>query len=146
MIWDGRVVSVGYNYLPILVGNDLRAGPCDGSDQCKATCGKRAVHAEQQAILAGTRERIIGASLLHTLSSATIGVSLALSFYKSAGWRKLSALIGVILAVALHTLFNFFILESGSGSTFLVFLVIWLGIVALLFAVEQVKQPARDYC
>ncbi|HEY4502039.1 MAG TPA: PrsW family glutamic-type intramembrane protease [Candidatus Paceibacterota bacterium] len=90
--------------------------------------------------------RFIGASLLHTLASATIGISLALSFYKSVGVRRLAALLGVILAVALHTLFNFFILESGSGSTFLVFLVIWLGIVALLFFVEQVKQPARDYC
>jgi RsiW-degrading membrane proteinase PrsW (M82 family) len=90
--------------------------------------------------------RFIGASLLHTLASATIGISLALSFYKSAGIRRLAALGGVILAVALHTLFNFFILTSGSGSTFLVFLVIWLGIVALLFTIEQVKQPARDYC
>jgi len=90
--------------------------------------------------------RFIGATLLHTLASATIGIMLALSFYKSAGVRRLAALGGVILATALHTLFNFFILESGSGSTFLVFLVIWLGIVALLFTIEQVKQPARDYC
>jgi len=90
--------------------------------------------------------RFIGATLLHTLSSATIGVALALSFYKSARVRRLAALGGVILAVALHTLFNFFILQSGSGSTFMVFLAIWLGIVALLFTIEQVKQPAKDYC
>jgi RsiW-degrading membrane proteinase PrsW (M82 family) len=90
--------------------------------------------------------RFIGATLLHTLASATVGVALALSFYKSARVRRLAALGGVILASALHTLFNFFILSSGSGSTFMVFLVIWLGIVALLFTIEQVKQPARDYC
>lgn len=90
--------------------------------------------------------RFIGASLLHTLSSATIGVALALSFYKSVSVRKWAALGGVILAVALHTLFNFFILQGGGGSTFWVFLAIWLGIVALLFIIEQVKQPARDYC
>lgn len=90
--------------------------------------------------------RFIGATLLHTLASATIGVSLALAYYKSVRMRKLAALIGVILAIALHTLFNFFILKSGGGSTFLVFLAIWLGIVAVLFAIEQVKQPARDYC
>lgn len=89
--------------------------------------------------------RFIGATLLHTLASATIGVSLALAYYQSAGVRKLAALGGVILAIALHTLFNFFILKSG-GSAFLVFLVIWLGIVALLFTIEHVKQPARDYC
>lgn len=90
--------------------------------------------------------RFIGASLLHTLASATIGIALAFSFYKPAAWRRLAALVGVILAIALHTMFNFFILTSGSGSTFLVFLAIWIGIVALLFALEQVKQPARDYC
>ena len=90
--------------------------------------------------------RFIGASLLHTLASATIGISLALSFYKGAQVRRLAALAGVILAVALHTLFNFFILTSGTKSTFLVFLAIWVGIVALLFCIEQVKQPARDYC
>ncbi len=90
--------------------------------------------------------RFIGASLLHTLSSATIGIALAFSFYKPAAWRRAAALMGVILAITLHTLFNFFILTSGSGSTFLVFLAIWIGIVALLFAIEQVKQPARDYC
>ncbi|MDB5225112.1 MAG: hypothetical protein JWL87_64 [Candidatus Adlerbacteria bacterium] len=90
--------------------------------------------------------RFIGATLLHTLSSATIGVALALSFYKSVALRKFAAFAGVILAVALHTLFNFFILTSGKGSTFMVFLAIWLGIVVLLFTIEQVKQPARDYC
>lgn len=90
--------------------------------------------------------RFMGASLLHTLASATIGISLALSFYLSANKRRLAAIIGVILAVALHTLFNFFILISGSGKMFLVLLAIWLGIVALLFAIEQVKQPAHDYC
>lgn len=90
--------------------------------------------------------RFIGASLLHTLASATVGVALALSFYKSARVRRLAAVCGVVLAIALHTLFNFFILQSGSGSTFMVFLAIWLGIVVLLFTVEQVKQPARDYC
>lgn len=90
--------------------------------------------------------RFIGATLLHTLASATIGISLALSFYKSVYVRRIAAVVGVILAVALHTLFNFFILKSGSGSTFLVFLAVWLGIVALLFAIEQVKQPKRDYC
>lgn len=90
--------------------------------------------------------RFIGASLLHTLSSATIGIALAFSFYRTAVWRRSAALVGVILATALHTMFNFFILKSGSGSTFLVFLAIWIGIVALLFCIEQVKQPERDYC
>lgn len=90
--------------------------------------------------------RFIGATLLHTLSSATIGIAFALSFYKSLGMRRLFALCGVILGVALHTLFNFFILGNGGGATFFIFLCIWFGIVAVLSLVERIKQPARDYC
>src|SRR3989344_1659864 len=90
--------------------------------------------------------RFIGATLLHTLSSATIGIALALSFYKSVGVRFLTAGAGGILAIALHTVFNFFILGRGSSATFWVFLVIWFGIIAVLLLVERVKRPARDYC
>jgi protease PrsW len=90
--------------------------------------------------------RFVGATLLHTLSSATIGVSLALSFYKSRAVRALYALGGVILATALHTLFNFFILGSGGNATFFIFLCIWFGIIAILLLVERVKYPSRDYC
>lgn len=90
--------------------------------------------------------RFIGATLLHTLSSATIGIALALAFYKGAQVRRLAALAGVILAVFLHTMFNFFILGSGGGTTFWIFLAIWFGIVVTLFMTEQIKEPARDFC
>lgn len=90
--------------------------------------------------------RFIGATLLHTLSSATIGVALALSFYKGAAARRMAALVGVVLAIFLHTLFNFFILGTGGGTTFWIFLCIWFGIIAVLFLTEHVKLPARDYC
>jgi RsiW-degrading membrane proteinase PrsW (M82 family) len=89
--------------------------------------------------------RFIGATLLHSLSSATIGIALALAFYKGVAARRLAALVGVILAITLHTLFNFFILGS-EGATFWIFLCIWFGIVVMLFMTEQIKQPARDYC
>lgn len=90
--------------------------------------------------------RFIGASLLHTLASSTIGLMLAASFAKPAAARRLYALGGVILAVALHTLFNFFILGQGGDATFWVFLVIWIGIIAALLMVERIKVPQRDYC
>lgn len=89
--------------------------------------------------------RFLGATLLHTLTSATIGVALALSYYKQVGLRRLTALAGVILAITLHTLFNFFILGSGGGATFWIFFCIWIGIIAVLLLVERIKLPARDY-
>jgi deoxycytidylate deaminase len=51
------VVTHGYNYKPS--GFD-----CDGSEACKSTCRKEAIHAEQQALLsAGTKAS--GADMLH---------------------------------------------------------------------------------
>ena len=90
--------------------------------------------------------RFIGATLLHTLSSSTIGIALALSYYKPAAVRRMSALIGVILATLLHTFFNFFILQEGGGATFWIFLTIWFGVIGILLFTERIKQPARDYC
>ncbi len=89
--------------------------------------------------------RFMGATLLHTLASASVGIALALAYYKPAAWRRSAGLAGVILAIGLHTLFNFFIL-GGGGATFWVFLCIWCGIIALLLLAERVKEPAKDYC
>jgi protease PrsW len=89
--------------------------------------------------------RFIGATLLHTLSSATIGIGLAYSYYKPVGTRRLFALLGVILATALHTLFNFFILGQGGDATFGIFFCIWVGIIAILLATESIKTPAKNY-
>lgn len=40
-----ELVAVGFNQQP--------GGPCDGSERCKATCRREAVHAEQALILSG---------------------------------------------------------------------------------------------
>lgn len=90
--------------------------------------------------------RFIGASLLHILASGTIGICLALAFTKPAATRRLAAVGGVILAVSLHTLFNFFILGQGGDATFWVFLIIWIGIIAALLLIERIKIPQKDYC
>lgn len=93
-----------------------------------------------QTVLTGDL-RFIGATLLHTLSSATIGIALAITYYRSANIRRLAALIGVILAASLHTLFNFFILKTGNSATLWVFLCIWFGIVGILLILERIKRP-----
>ncbi len=90
--------------------------------------------------------RFIGATLLHTLASATIGITIALAYNQPASVRIRVALGGVILAIALHALFNFFILSESGGGILLVFLFIWIGIIALLLLLERVKIPQRDYC
>ncbi len=84
--------------------------------------------------------RFIGATLLHTLASATVGVFLALGFYKTGLVRHAYAALGLILAIALHALFNFFIMKSTGGKVLYVFLFVWLGIIVLLAVFEKVKR------
>ncbi len=83
--------------------------------------------------------RFMGAMLLHILASAIIGIMMAFTFYKPAPTRRFFTFIGVILAVALHTLFNFFILKSDGSTTFFVFLSVWSGIILLLLLTERIK-------
>lgn len=98
-----------------------------------------------QTVLTGNL-RFVGATLLHTLASGTVGIALALAFYQRAAVRRVATAGGLILAILLHTLFNLSILGKGGSSIFWIFLMLWLGIVGTLLMVERVKQPSRDYC
>ncbi len=95
--------------------------------------------------------RFMGASLVHTLSSVTVGIALALSFYKPADTRKLYAFCGLILAALLHTTYNYFILTTTGSDvqrtqeTFWIFVCVWLGIIVALLLTERLKKP-NDYC
>lgn len=84
--------------------------------------------------------RFVGATLLHVLSSALIGVALGLSFYMEPHLKRLFALGGVILACVLHASFNFFILNAPEESLLRTFSFVWLGVIALLAILEFVKR------
>ncbi len=84
--------------------------------------------------------RFIGASLLHTMSSATIGICMALSYYKNRKTRVFYTLFGILMAVVLHTTFNLFIIRQSSGNIFFVFGMVWVSIVILLLLFEKVKH------
>jgi RsiW-degrading membrane proteinase PrsW (M82 family) len=87
--------------------------------------------------------RFVGATLIHTLSSAIIGGMLALAFYREWFTKFIYGLAGVILAIVLHALFNFSILESGADHLLTIFSFVWVGIVFLLLALERVKLLKR---
>jgi len=89
--------------------------------------------------------RFLGATLLHVLASGTVGVALAFSYHKSSIVRLLSGMLGLCIAVVLHALFNFFIMDA-SGETILgVFLFVWFGIIVLFLLFEKIKQAERVY-
>ncbi|MFQ5661879.1 MAG: PrsW family intramembrane metalloprotease [Candidatus Paceibacteria bacterium] len=84
--------------------------------------------------------RFLGATLLHTLSSAAIGVMIALSFYRRKTLKKTYAFFGLILAIVLHTLFNFFIMKESGSQMLTVFFFVWIGIIILILLFEKIKR------
>jgi protease PrsW len=97
-----------------------------------------------ESIITGNM-RFIGATLLHTVSSATVGLFMAFSFYKSKSQKRLYLLIGLILAIVLHTLFNFFIMNVSGNGIFWVFAGVWILVVLLILFFEKAKNLRRRY-
>lgn len=83
--------------------------------------------------------RFLGSTLLHAISSGMIGSALGLSFYLKK--NKITYLfIGIIFAVVLHSIFNFFIMK-GSGENFLsVFGFLWVVAIINILIFEKLKR------
>lgn len=92
-----------------------------------------------QTILSGNL-RFVGATLLHVLSSAAIGAALGFSFYKPARAKRLYAFWGVVLAIILHSTFNFLILNTPEEHILRTFGLVWIGLAVLLAVLEYIKR------
>jgi protease PrsW len=92
-----------------------------------------------QTLLTGNL-RFVGATLLHVISSAAIGVCLGVTFYKKKRVKRMAALIGVILASLLHASFNFFILQAPEDTLLRTFSFVWVGVIVLLAILEYIKR------
>lgn len=82
--------------------------------------------------------RFLGATLLHVLASAVIGFALAASFYMHKRLHILYGVIGLILAIVLHAIFNLLIISS-EQYTLTAFFFVWIGIVILFVLFEVAK-------
>lgn len=93
--------------------------------------------------------RSIGPMLIHLISSATLGLFIGLAFYKSKIKKFLYFITGLLVAIFLHSLFNFFIVLNDTTNNISFFWMAcfgtWLLVVALLVFFEKVKTvcPCR---
>lgn len=84
--------------------------------------------------------RFLGSTLLHTVASATLGVALGLSFHMDRSKKRLYLLLGLTVATALHSVFNFFIIRN-EGSDFLkVFGFLWVAAVVIMLVFEKLRR------
>lgn len=88
--------------------------------------------------------RFLGSTLLHTVSSGMIGIALGLSFYMGKFKKKLYLFVGLISAIALHSGFNFFIMNN-NGSDFLkVFAFLWVATIINLLLFEKLRRISGE--
>lgn len=92
-----------------------------------------------------TNLRFIGASLLHIVSSASVGLCIALAFYEGKNIKHIAVFTGLILATALHTAFNLFIIRASAFGTLKIFGMVWLAVVILMLLFEKVKTIKPHY-
>ncbi|MBX4216057.1 PrsW family intramembrane metalloprotease [Candidatus Parcubacteria bacterium] len=90
--------------------------------------------------IAGQNLRFVGASLLHVIASSSIGIAMALSFYRGWFMKKTFIFIGLLMAVLLHTLFNYFIVKNDGNDIFTVFGFVWVVVVIFLLIFEKIKR------
>lgn len=89
--------------------------------------------------------RFLGATLLHVLASGTVGIFMALAYYRSDVVRILSATLGLFVAIVLHALFNFFIIDASGETVLGVFMFVWMGIIVLFLIFEKIKLLEKNH-
>jgi len=91
--------------------------------------------------------RSIGPMLVHLVCSAMLGLFMGLAFYKSKAKKFLYLILGFIVAVFLHSLFNLFVLLNEFTRNIWFFWLAcfgtWTLVVVLLVFFEKVKTVAR---
>lgn len=89
--------------------------------------------------LATGNMRFIGATLVHVAAASIIGIFRAFSHFKKTNAQVQYTVIGIILAVTLHALFNFFIMTHVQ-SMFFAFSTLWILMVVIIFIFERIKS------
>lgn len=83
--------------------------------------------------------RFLGSTMLHVVASATVGFSIAFVKLKHIHARIAVTIVGLILAIALHTAFNTLIMSGGTSTMFIAAFLVWVIAVIFLAAFEVLK-------
>jgi len=89
--------------------------------------------------------RFLGSTLLHAVASGIIGIFIGLAFFKNRFIKGFNLLWGILIAIVLHSAFNFFIIKN-SGNDFLkVFAFLWVATIINLLLFEKLRRISGEY-
>jgi RsiW-degrading membrane proteinase PrsW (M82 family) len=97
------------------------------------------IQSQELSLLAGNL-RFLGATLLHAVASGFIGVSLGMGYYSRKIWKRIYLLGGIIVAIALHSAFNFLIMKRDGDDFMQVFALLWVVAVILIIIFEKLRR------
>lgn len=83
--------------------------------------------------------RFLGSTLLHVVASSAVGFALAFASLHRPFHRIMAATLGLILATALHALFNALIIRQGDGAALTAFFLVWSLAVVFFATLEILK-------
>ena len=88
--------------------------------------------------------RFLGSTLLHAIASGVVGISMGLAFFMKGFMKKVYLFFGLIVAIALHSVFNFFIIKN-DGSDFLkVFAFLWVVTIIIMLLFEKIRRMSGE--
>ena len=86
--------------------------------------------------------RFLGSTLLHAIASSMIGSALGLAFYIQR--KRISYLVyGLLCAIILHSIFNFFIMKDGGGNFLSVFGFLWVVAIINILIFEKLRRMGK---
>lgn len=88
--------------------------------------------------------RFLGSTLLHAVATGTIGMAIGLSFYMNKSKKVLYAFLGIIIAIVLHSVFNFFIMKNEGGDFMKVFAFLWVVTIIIMLLFEKLRKMCRN--
>ena len=90
-----------------------------------------------------TNLRFLGSTLLHGVSTSFIGLMIGLSFYQPKVIRVISFFVGFALAIGLHSIFNFFIMNNNGENFLQVFAFLWVVSIINILVFEKVRRMSQ---
>ncbi len=95
------------------------------------------------ALLTG-QLRYMGSTLLHAIASGSIGIAIGLSWHMR--WLKKiwHVFVGFIVAITLHSTFNFFIIRNDGNDFLKVFAFLWVVTIIIMLLFEKVRRMSEE--
>jgi RsiW-degrading membrane proteinase PrsW (M82 family) len=88
--------------------------------------------------------RFLGSTLLHTISSGVIGIVMGISFYMDEWKKKWYLFGGFLVAIVLHSVFNFFIIRNNGNDFLKVFAFLWVVTIIIMLLFEKVRRMSEQ--